>query len=382
MALEYGALVLAAFAGVGCGSGGRPEPGAAPMRAAAPAVAPEAAYQTSNDWKVLATEAFRGKRDDIYFVDEQTGWYGTGAGDLFATTDGGATWSKVASRPGTFIRALAFVDAQLGFIGNVGTGYYPGVTDTTPLYRTRDGGKTWEPVDTGGKTITGVCAIDIVRATRIHQGKHVDQIVIHAAGRVGGPAGLLRSVDGGATWSVIDMSAHAGMILDVHFQGEHTGMVFASTDRDPQVTSGLILKTTDGGATWKRVYQGTRPTELVWKASFPTRDVGYATVQSYDPRERQQRIVKTIDGGGTWTELPMIEDPAARQFGIGFVDPEHGWVGTMAGGFYTADGGRSFSKVSIAPAANKFRVVPGAAGPIVFAIGTEVQKLAPAPAGS
>lgn len=123
--------------------------------AAAQTDAPTAATEApaASEWRTFTTEAYRGKRDSVSFVDESHGWYGTGAGDLFATTDGGASWQKVASRPGTFVRAVGFIDRQNGFIGNIGTDYYPGVTDTTPLYRTRDGGVTWEAVDTGAATI-------------------------------------------------------------------------------------------------------------------------------------------------------------------------------------------------------------------------------------
>lgn len=337
--------------------------------AAAPAV----------EWKTLPTESYPGKRDDISFADAQHGWYGTGKGDLFATADGGDSWTKVASKPGTFIRALGFVDAKTGYIGNVGTEYYPGVTDTTPLYRTDDGGVTWAPVNLGGKTIAGVCAIDILRTSRIYQGVLEPRIVITAAGRVGGPTGIIRSTDSGKSWTVIDMGDKAGMILDVKFLDEQTGLVFASTSRDSATTNGLILRTTDGGKTWTEVYRGTRPAELIWKASFVSAKIGYATVQSYDPTRTTQVIAKTVDGGKSWTELPMVENAAARQFGIGFVDALHGWVGTMAGGYYTADGGKSFTPAPVARAANKFRVVPSAngngSGKTVFAIGTQVQRL-------
>ncbi len=328
----------------------------------------------SNDWQTLDTAGYKGKRDDISFATPTHGWYGTGKGDLYATTDGGTSWSKVASRPGTFIRALGFLDEKTGFIGNVGTDYYPGVTDETPLYRTNDGGKSWAPVDLGGKTIKGVCAIDILQTERIYQGELRPLTVIHAAGRVGGPTGILRSVDGGQTWSVIDMAQHAGMILDVKFFDENTGLVFASTSRSGD-NEGLILRTEDGGENWREVYKSGRTGELIWKASFPDRLNGFATVQNYDPERAQQLIVKTSDGGKSWQELPLTVNAKARQFGIGFADKNHGWVGTMAGGFYTSDGGKSFKPVPIARAANKFRIVPTEQGADIYAIGTEVQKL-------
>lgn len=355
---------------------------AAPLAAEEAAPAPAAA-SAAGEWRTFTTEAYRGKRDSVSFVDENHGWYGTGAGDLFATTDGGVTWAKVASRPGTFVRAVGFVDRQNGFIGNIGTDYYPGVTDTTPLYRTRDGGKTWEAVDTGAATIKGVCAIDILRVSRIYQGTLVPRTVIHAAGRVGGPTGMLRSVDGGATWSVIDMAPHAGMILDVKFFNEMTGLVFAATNADPAQAEGIVLRTEDGGKTWREVYRSGRAYELIWKASFPEGgDTGYATVQSYDPERATQLVIRSDDKGKTWREIEMAQDKTARQFGIGFVDANTGFVGTAAGGFATRDGGVTWERAPIARAANKFQTVPTAAGVRVYAIGTEVQAIdMPAAAG-
>jgi photosystem II stability/assembly factor-like uncharacterized protein len=342
----------------------------------APAPAPAAAPAASGEWRTFATEAYRGKRDSVSFVDAAHGWYGTGAGDLFATKDGGVTWEKVASRPGTFVRAVGFVDRQNGFIGNIGTDYYPGVTDTTPLYRTRDGGRTWEAVDTGTATIKGVCAIDILHVKRIYQGKLVPRTVIHAAGRVGGPTGILRSVDGGETRSVIDMAPHAGMILDVKFFDEMTGLVFAATHTDPAQAEGLVLRTEDGGKTWREVYRSGRKFELIWKASFPEGgDTGYATVQSYDPERTTQLVIRSDDKGKSWREIEIAQDKTARQFGIGFVSKDVGFVGTAAGGFATRDGGKTWERAPIARAANKFQAVPTDTGVRLYAIGTEVQAI-------
>ncbi|MGB6229315.1 MAG: hypothetical protein WBF53_04215, partial [Litorimonas sp.] len=136
-------------------------------------------------------------------------------------------------------------------------------------------------MDLGGKTIKGVCAIDIVASKDLATGTDGTSTIIHAAGRVGGSTGIIRSVDSGETWSVIDMTPHAGMILDVKFFDENEGLVFASTGTDVPTTHGLVLRTTNGGQDWSEVYRGSRPQELVWKASFPNRLTGFATIQSY-----------------------------------------------------------------------------------------------------
>jgi photosystem II stability/assembly factor-like uncharacterized protein len=322
-----------------------------------------AAPTTITPWQQSATVPFRGKQDDIFFIDTQRGWYGNGEGKLYRTDNGGATWDLIADKPGTFIRALGFATRDIGWIGNVGTQYYPGVTDTNPLYRTDDGGKTWTPVVAAGiDKIAGICGIHILHNRRIYQGELVPNTIIHAAGRVGGPTGLMRSLDGGATWKTIDMSAHAAMILDVHFHDAQNGHVCAASSDDVDGGRALILRTSDGGVTWSRAYAGTRVRENCWKMNFPTPRIGYATVQSYSETDDKRIFVKTTNGGRTWREMPLVTDLGAREFGVGFATERLGWIGTRQRGYETQDGGRTWAPVEMGQAVNKVRVVTGPDG--------------------
>ena len=327
---------------------------------------------TAPQWRTLATEAYPKKRDDIVFVDALTGFYGTGKGQLYRTQDGGQSWQLVWSKPGTFIRSLGFIDTKHGFLGNLGAGL-ANITDTTPLYETNDGGVTWEAAKIGAAAIPGVCSIDVLKSRSIHEGDVSERYYIHAAGRANGPAKLLRSEDGGETWTLIDLSERAGMILDVKFFDPNTGFVFAATSGDLAKSNALILKTNDGGRTWRQVYRSSRLNEIIWKASFANSHVGYATVQNDDPANAQQRVVKTVDGGEHWSELPLVANKDAEELGIGFVSPDKGWVGTAAGGFETSDGGRSWRPSTLAPKANKIRVRAADGTPMIYAIGSEVQ---------
>jgi photosystem II stability/assembly factor-like uncharacterized protein len=129
------------------------------------------------------------------------GWYGNGTGRVYRETDLGKGWKAVWKRCGTYVRALEFVDEKIGFLGNVGPGYFPNVTDRQPLYMTRDGGDHWSPITpTAGRQITGVCAIDVLKV----DGK---VLAVRAGGRVGGPAGMLESFDEGRTFRARDMGA-------------------------------------------------------------------------------------------------------------------------------------------------------------------------------
>jgi photosystem II stability/assembly factor-like uncharacterized protein len=328
--------------------------------------------------KIWTTEPYRGKQDDVTFIDAQTGWYVNGYGKIFHTEDGGNTWQMQLEKKGTFFRCITFVDKNVGFAGTVGTDYFPNVTDTIPLYGTKDGGKTWNPVAYKGNYVKGLCAIDIVKEQYINHGEIAYKTHVFGVGRVGSPANSLMSHDGGETWVSKSMNTDCSMLLDIKMFDKNEGIVCAATDGDIEKSNALILRTSDGGNTWKKVYQSTRPFESTWKASFPTKNVGYVSLQSYNPDTlvKQQRVAKTIDGGKTWTEINLVEDTNAREFGIGFTDEKHGYIGTLDTGFETKDGGMTWKKVNLGRACNKIRIYKNAKGETYgYSIGVNLFKM-------
>ncbi len=348
---------------------------AAGAAAALPAVT---SAQTATPWRKLATVAYPGKQDDIAFASPDIGWYGNGAGKLYQTVDGGETWSAVWEQPGTFIRALGFIDDKVGFLGNVGVGYYPNVSDPKPLYRTEDGGRSWTAITAPGiEAVGGICGIDILPVKQIFQGEVRTGHIIHAAGRVGGPPAILSSRDSGQTWSVQDLSSQIGMILDVKFLSPSTGFLCAASSADLEQANAMILRTQDGGTTWTPVYRSNRPFENCWKMSWPSARVGYATVQSYldSPENTRRLVIKTVDGGASWQELDLVTEAGVQEFGIGFVNDQWGWVGCRAGGYETRDGGRTWAPVAFGRAVNKVRVVQAGRVTRAFAIGVDVYRL-------
>lgn len=331
--------------------------------------------RAGSHWQKLPTESYKGKQDDIYFVSQDIGFYINGKGNIWRSFDGGQHWQNVLKQPGTYFRSIGMIDARHGYAGNIGTDYYPGVTDSTPLYETDDGGDHWHAVtNIPGEPMKGVCGIDILHLDSVPHNNSVT--VIHAAGRVGGPARLLSSLDGGKTWTNTDMTPWIAMIVDVKFFDARNGVIYGGSDTDVSKSHAVIITTHDGGAHWTRAYESQRPAELIWKGAFPTRRVGYATIQSYDtdPKSTQRLVAKTTNGGKTWKELPLVDDKEVTEFGVGFANAELGWVGTTKGGFETKDGGKHWEHVEMGRVINKIRVLPDGKHFTAYAIGSDVYK--------
>ena len=301
------------------------------------------------------------KNDDIFFLDSQIGFAITSSGKVLKTTTEGNTWSTIFET-GAYFRCMGWADEQNGWVGNLnGQG-------GDILYQTRDGGQNWELVPGLAESgLIGLCGIHVV-----------NQNVVYGAGRVFGPAHVIKTADGGDSWTVFDMSAHAGFLIDIYFIDETNGFVIGGTHPDLDRSTTILLATTDGGQTWEPRYTTQRLNEWGWKFSFPTQNLGFASIQTFRPENSgfEEHILKTTDGGLTWTEISIGRQNYSIQ-GIGFTDAQNGWVGSWHGDrptLFTTDGGVTWEEADFGVRLNRIRFLTNGFG---YGIGSEIYKYSP-----
>ena len=326
-------------------------------------------------WQSLANAPTSGgKQDDVYFINPDTGFCVNGLGRIFRTVNRGQTFSQLLQKTGTYFRAIVALDARHLFAGNIGTNYFPNVSDTTVLYRSDDAGTTWSHVPYSGPRLSGICAFSMVQTPFINAGILDTQTTIVAGGRVGGPAHLLRSDDGGQTWTSRSLASQIGMITDVHFFHPDSGFVFGGSSSNIAVSRAKIIFTADGGQTWTTVYQSDRNYETIWKGHFPSRSVGYATVLSYNTGNNTRYVAKTVDGGQSWADK-QVSTNGAQFFGIGFITDSLGWIGSNGTGFKTTNGGATWTSGGLTQACNKIRILRRGSEVFGYGIGVGISRL-------
>ncbi|MFK7780747.1 YCF48-related protein [Psychroserpens sp.] len=286
--------------------------------------------------------------DDVFFLDENTGWAANGFyARIYKTTDGGLTWTEQLNEtniPGNYyFRNIEFLNENIGFIGTLnGT-----------FFRTIDGGSNWTEVTNISPNPNAICGINAVGTS-----------TVYACGAYFNPAHIIKSTDSGANWTYIDMSSYANALVEVLFLDEDIGF---AAGRD--ANGGLILKTTDGGVNWIEIYNSNVSGEYVWKLQIldSDSDIMFGAISSVAPNNG--KLIKSTNAGDNWTEFNSVETDIQA---VGFITENHGWMGGHTTGFHeTLDGGQTWTNLNVGNNLNRIFVINSNT---VYASGTTVYK--------
>lgn len=275
---------------------------------------------------------------DGTFKNQNEGWL-IGIGELpqklYHTLNGGKTWEIQMVRDSIFYSDIIFVDNEYGWM-KISKWIGPRSNNEDYLWKTKDGGKTWEKVSTPPEFWT-FTFIDSLR------------------GVSGGGSGFCRTTDGGNTWQAckIDSDIKLGGVEDICFSDSQYGWAIG-IDIDCTDGCGALFKTTNGGETWHRVIGAGFATDVFFTDSL------HGVVLS------APGYMWTEDGGKTWggRELP------SRTNDVVFIDRETGWmVGDMGFIWKTVDGGKTWEKVESGTTNDLHKIVFVENGKVGFIFG-------------
>ena len=269
-----------------------------------------------------------------YFQDLETAWviyYNHAAPGLpsqavvWRTQDGGQSWQASQSLDlsglvETFAPShLQFIDAQTGWLlVHIGVGMNH---DYVALYKTGDGGSTWSRLLDPDNEVQG-CYKTSMLFTSTQEGWLTGTCNGVAAG-----VWLYRTGDGGTTWQVVQLPApQSRPDLFTNFENgcgsDHptfldaqTGYIAVACERlgtDPRVTDYFLYSTRDGGKSWT-------------PASYPGGALTFFDGQSGLALGKE--IYTTQDGGKSWKKISTVTWDGS----FDFADAKTGWAVARAG---------------------------------------------------
>lgn len=286
-------------------------------------------------------------------------WFLMGAtgGGVWETDDYGASWSNLSD--GYFetgsIGSIDISDSNpdIIYVGTGSDGIRSNVIIGRGLYKSVDRGESWEMV---GLRDAGQLASVLIHPT------NPEVVYVAAMGSPFGPSperGLYRTIDGGRTWDLLlNVSEKTGAV-DVELHPSDPNLIYVAmwrAERKPwTIISGDesesgIYRSSNAGETWSRISKGL-PDSLTGKIDFAVSpaDPGrvYALVEA--PTE-EEGLYRSNDSGLSWTLVSTQSGLMNRPFYYTNVDadPTNADVVYVSNeGFYkSTDGGYSFDRRS------------------------------------
>jgi photosystem II stability/assembly factor-like uncharacterized protein len=271
-----------------------------------------------------------------------------GAPGVLKTTDGGQSWNPSSNGLGGFdVRTLALnpIDANTLYAGGLGG-----------VFQSSDGGASWNPA--GLTAYTGGLVADSVNPN----------ILYAQTGRPSGCGSservLLKTTDGGSSWDDSISPQNSGCILSAAFRtGTAAPMVVDPVnsntvylaESDDQDGYSALLKSTDGGATWSALWDwftglhsGIRA--LAIDPAHPA--TLYAGLDDAAPDSTG--VVKSTDGGRSWSSLGLASnavtllaiDPSNSSALYAGTEGRHTGPKGFEGLFKSTDGGKTWLAIN------------------------------------
>jgi photosystem II stability/assembly factor-like uncharacterized protein len=279
------------------------------------------------EWRELGSATMSGRiaRLAVHPEDTRIIYVASASSGLWKTVNGGTTWSPIFDDQSSISMGEVALAPSNPDIVWVGTGEQNSVRSSQfgdGVYRSLDGGETWEHMGLEGSRHIG--------RILIHP-ENPDIVYVAALGSLWGPnpeRGLYRTSDGGETWEQLLKPSDYTGVVEVQMHPENPDVLFAATyQRERRMWSmvgggeeGGLFRSEDGGETWSEVGNGF-PTSAVGRVGLTfcpnNPDTVYATAVGPDGG-----TFRSTDGGTSW-EQRNAKVQSHWYYGEVYCDPQN-----------------------------------------------------------
>ncbi|MCU1239611.1 MAG: glycosyl hydrolase, repeat [Candidatus Acidoferrum typicum] len=294
-----------------------------------------------------------GRIDDFAVVESNPNivFAGAASGGVWKTTNNGTTWTPVFDKEAVSTIgdiAIAPSDPSVVWVGTGEPNNRQSSSWGDGAYKSLDGGKTWQNM--------GLAATRLIGRIVIHP-RNPDVVYVAALGHLWGSnaeRGVYKTTDGGKTWSqVLKINSDTG-VSDIAMDPQSPDILYAAAYERRRTPYGFngggpdggIYKTSDGGATWKKLTKG-----LPYETGGG--DIGRIGLDIYrkDPnivyaivQHEKGGTYRSEDKGETWKKMGDT-NPRPSYYSQIRIDPNNDlriWeLGAQM--FYSEDGGKKFA---------------------------------------
>ena len=297
--------------------------------------------------RVTAVAGVPGKPVTLYF--------GATGGGVWKSTNYGRSYQNVSDKYFAVgsIGAIAVApsDPNVIYVGTGSACIRSNVSTGRGVYKSTDGAKTW--------TFVGLRQAGQIGRVLVHP-EDPNRVYVAALGHAFGPnpeRGVYRSKDGGESWERVLFVSDSTGAVDLSMNPENPDEIYAClwrAERKPWTiisggTEGGLYKTTDGGDHWSKLTEGL-PTGLIGKTAVSVSPANprrvYALVEA--PGDRGG-LYRSDDAGATWSFINGQKSLMYRPFYYTHVtaDPKDENVVYVnnEGFFKSVDAGRTFKRI-------------------------------------
>ena len=288
--------------------------------------------------------------------DPHTYYFGGVGGGVWKTTDGGLSWRPMTDKvkdmsPSIGAIAVAPSDPNVIYAGTGEACIRGNIIAGNGVYKSIDAGKTWNFV--GLKDTLAIGRI-------IVHPKNPDVALVAALGHPFGPnaeRGIFRTTDGGKTWQKVLFKDENTGGIDLAFDPSNPNTIFAGLWQARRSPWGMdsggpgsgLYRSTDGGTTWKHLTGHGLPEGTIGRIGVAVAYNGgrvWALVEA-----DKGGLFRSDDGGDSWTLVNSDRQYRQRAFYYThvFADPQSsdGVYVLNTGMYHSNDGGKSFKSIRV-----------------------------------